>query len=132
MRKKTLVNANIWLLILILHWHKLLLTKEIDNLAWVLSVFVDWFKFDILQIPYTLTPKQTCQFYVCMLHSRFEDVKDEIFDMVHPKDPLRITLQDLIDCGNGDTVVSILIDLNGFWTYENREVSIVNDEPDTS
>ncbi len=67
-----------------------------------------------------------------MLHSRFEDVKDEIFDMVHPKDPLRITLQDLIDCGNGDTVVSILIDLNGFWTYENREVSIVNDEPDTS
>jgi len=52
---------------------------------------------------------------------RFEDVKDEIFDMVRPKDPLRISLQDLIACGQGDTVVSILIDLNGFWTYENRE-----------
>ena len=63
--------------------------------------------------------------------SRFEDVKDEIFDMVRPKDPLRIRLQDLIDCGNGDTVISILIDLNGFWTYENREVSIVNDDADS-
>ena len=52
----------------------------------------------------------------------FEDVKDEIFDMVRPKDPCKITLQDLINCAQGDTVVSILIDLNGFWTYENREV----------
>ena len=26
----------------------------------------------------------------------FEDVKDEIFDMVKPKDPYKITLQDLI------------------------------------
>ena len=42
--------------------------------------------------------------------------------MVRPKDPDKITLQDLINCGQGDTVVSILIDLNGFWTYENREV----------
>ena len=32
--------------------------------------------------------------------------------------------------GQGDTVVSILIDLNGFWTYENREVLVAdtNDE----
>ena len=52
----------------------------------------------------------------------FEDVKDEIFDMVRPKDPYKITLQDLINSAQGDTVVSILIDLNGFWTYENREV----------
>ncbi|KAL7648208.1 UNVERIFIED_CONTAM: hypothetical protein RMT77_000111 [Armadillidium vulgare] len=52
----------------------------------------------------------------------FEDVKDEIFDMVKPSDATKITLQDLIDCGQGDVVVSILIDLNGFWSYENREV----------
>ncbi|KAE8742888.1 hypothetical protein FOCC_FOCC011506 [Frankliniella occidentalis] len=51
----------------------------------------------------------------------FEDVKDEIFDMVKPQDPTKITLQDLLNCGQGDTMVSILIDLNGFWTYENRE-----------
>ena len=59
---------------------------------------------------------------------KFEDVKDEIFDMVRPDDPLRITLKDLIRCGNGDTVVSILVDLNGFWTYENREVLIADPE----
>lgn len=51
----------------------------------------------------------------------FQDVKDEIFDMVKPTDPLKITLEDLINCGKGDTVTSILIDLNDFWTYENRE-----------
>ena len=62
---------------------------------------------------------------------KFEDVKDEIFDMVRPLDPLRITLDDLIRSGNGDTVVSILIDLNGFWTYENREV-LVNDNNEDS
>lgn len=34
-------------------------------------------------------------------------------------------LQDLLNCGQGDTVISILIDLNGFWTYENREAMAV-------
>ena len=63
---------------------------------------------------------------------RFEDVKDEIFDMVRPKDPLRIKLEDLIECGNGDTVVSILIDLNGFWTYENREVLVTDNTEEQS
>ncbi|XP_046355906.1 serine/threonine-protein phosphatase 2A regulatory subunit B'' subunit gamma-like [Haliotis rufescens] len=51
----------------------------------------------------------------------FQDVKDEVFDMVKPANPLALSLQDLINCGKGDTVVSILIDLNDFWTYENRE-----------
>ncbi|XP_063429340.1 serine/threonine-protein phosphatase 2A regulatory subunit B'' subunit gamma-like [Mytilus trossulus] len=58
----------------------------------------------------------------------FQDVKDEIFDMVKPKDPLKLTLQDLIVSGKGDTVVSILTDLNDFWTYENREYLV----PDTA
>lgn len=56
----------------------------------------------------------------------FEDVKDEIFDMIKPADSLKVTLKDLILCGQGDTVVSILIDLNGFWTYENREVLVAD------
>lgn len=47
--------------------------------------------------------------------------------MVKPKDPYKITLQDLVNSCQGDTVVSILIDLNGFWTYENREVLVAND-----
>lgn len=54
----------------------------------------------------------------------FQDVKDEIFDMVNPADPCKITLQDLINSGQGDVVVSILIDLNGFWNYENREINV--------
>jgi len=56
----------------------------------------------------------------------FLDVKDEIFDMVAPADPLKITLTDLVLSGQGDTVVSILTDLNGFWSYENREVLVVD------
>lgn len=56
----------------------------------------------------------------------FEDVKDEIFDMIKPEDSLHVTLRDLVLCGQGDTVVSILIDLNGFWTYENREVLVAD------
>lgn len=61
----------------------------------------------------------------------FEDVKDEIFDMVRPADPYKITLQDSVSCGQGDTMISILIDLNGFWTYENREAMAAdtNDGP---
>ncbi|MBE7326101.1 hypothetical protein IEQ44_15815, partial [Nocardioides sp. Y6] len=47
--------------------------------------------------------------------------------MVKPKDPFKITLQDLVNSCQGDTVSSILIDLNGFWTYENREVLVTND-----
>lgn len=62
----------------------------------------------------------------------FEDMKDEIFDMVKPKDPLKIKLQDLINCSQGDTVVSILTDLNGFWTYENREYLATDQKDDDS
>lgn len=51
----------------------------------------------------------------------FEDIKDEIYDMVKPVDATKITLQDLINCGQGDTMISILIEYHGFWAYENRE-----------
>lgn len=62
----------------------------------------------------------------------FEDVKDEIFDMVKPADPLRLTLADLIKSEQGDTVISILTDLNGFWSYENREVLVVDNSEESS
>lgn len=58
--------------------------------------------------------------------------QDEIFDMVKPKDPYKISLQDLINSSQGDTVTSILIDLNGFWTYENREVLVASDNDSTA
>ncbi|KAK2104088.1 Serine/threonine-protein phosphatase 2A regulatory subunit B'' subunit gamma [Saguinus oedipus] len=58
--------------------------------------------------------------------------RDEIFDMVKPKDPLKISLQDLINSNQGDTVTTILIDLNGFWTYENREALVANDSENSA
>jgi serine/threonine-protein phosphatase 2A regulatory subunit B'' len=51
----------------------------------------------------------------------FEDVKDEIFDMIRPQHPARITLHDLVRSGHGHTAVSILLEWHGFWAYENRE-----------
>lgn len=59
-------------------------------------------------------------------------LQDEIFDMVKPKDPLKISLQDLINSNQGDTVTTILIDLNGFWTYENREALVANDNENSA
>jgi Ca2+-binding EF-hand superfamily protein len=58
---------------------------------------------------------------------RSEDIVNEIFDMVRPKDPDRITLRDLVHCGVGDVVVSILTDMHSFWTYDNREMLIAQD-----
>ena len=46
------------------------------------------------------------------------DVKDEIFDIVQPRDPLRITLKDLVRCSMGGTIVTMLTDLSGFWAYD--------------
>jgi serine/threonine-protein phosphatase 2A regulatory subunit B'' len=58
----------------------------------------------------------------------FEDIRDEIYDMVKPAQPLCITLQDLINSGQGETVVGILTDLSGFWAYENREVLLAENQ----
>ncbi|CAG0924372.1 unnamed protein product, partial [Notodromas monacha] len=44
----------------------------------------------------------------------FSDIKDELFDMIKPQEPDRITLKDLCRSGQGDVLVSVLIDLNGF------------------
>ena len=41
--------------------------------------------------------------------------------MVCPAVSGRITLADLISSKCGHTVISILIDVNGFWKYDNRE-----------
>ncbi|CAM9775186.1 unnamed protein product, partial [Phaeothamnion confervicola] len=41
--------------------------------------------------------------------------------MVKPADFAEITFADLVRSGVGHTVVSMLIDINGFWAYDNRE-----------
>ncbi|GFZ14031.1 similar to tonneau 2 [Actinidia rufa] len=57
-----------------------------------------------------------------------EDVRDEIWDMVKPGDPLRITLADLLTCKQGGTVASMLIDVRGFWAHDNRENLLQEEE----
>lgn len=73
----------------------------------------------------------------------FDDFSNEIFDMVRPATAKRIYIDDLLsrfsirsfaNCffliwssfssGYADTIISILIDLNGFYAYENRESNI--------
>ncbi|KAL8162245.1 hypothetical protein V2J09_013734 [Rumex salicifolius] len=57
-----------------------------------------------------------------------EDVRDEIWDMVKPADPLRISLSDLLGCKQGGTVASMLIDVRGFWAHDNRENLLQEEE----
>ena len=60
-----------------------------------------------------------------------EDIKDEIFDMVKPASQYAITLQDLLNCGIGDIVVSILTDANAFYNYDQREQQL-NQQQDST
>lgn len=57
-----------------------------------------------------------------------EDVRDEIWDMVKPADPLKIALADLLACKQGGTVASMLIDVRGFWAHDNRENLLQEEE----
>lgn len=41
-------------------------------------------------------------------------------------DGLVVQIMYLVCSGHGELVISILIDLNGFWTYENREVLVTD------
>ena len=59
---------------------------------------------------------------------KVDDVKDEIWDMAKPKLPYAITLEDLINCGQGDTIVSMLIDAKAFYEYDQRESGIDPEE----
>jgi len=59
-----------------------------------------------------------------------DDVKDEIFDMAEPRVPGVITMEDLIRCRQGGTVLSMLIDAAAFWRYDNRESYYTVDDDD--
>jgi len=45
----------------------------------------------------------------------------EVFDILACNDPRGPTFADLVKSGQGHVVVSMLIDVTGFWTYDNRE-----------
>ena len=52
----------------------------------------------------------------------FQDICTEIYDIVQPRDPERITCQDLVDCPQADVVITLLTDFSGFVEYETRDV----------
>ena len=49
------------------------------------------------------------------------DVVDEIFDIVKPQNPTHITFDDLTRSKQAHTVILVLVDVNGFLAYDNRE-----------
>ena len=53
-----------------------------------------------------------------------DDVKDELWDMAKPKLPNAITLEDLLNCGVGDVITSMLIDAKAFYEYDQRESAV--------
>lgn len=61
-----------------------------------------------------------------------DDVKDEIFDMVKSSQPGVITLEDLVRCRQGGTVLSMLVDAAAFWRYDNRESLMTPEDDDDS
>lgn len=52
---------------------------------------------------------------------RIEDVKDEIFDMARPVNPSFISFTDLLNSGQGDIIMSLLVDFRAFFDYDQRE-----------
>jgi hypothetical protein len=52
---------------------------------------------------------------------KVDDLKDELWDMAKPAMPYCITLQDLLSCGVGDVIVSMLTDAKAFYDYDQRE-----------
>jgi len=58
------------------------------------------------------------------------DVQDEIFDMVRPKNPTYITLDDLVESKIGGTVLAMLVDAFAFYNYDHREQNLLRADDD--
>lgn len=57
-----------------------------------------------------------------MVYSKMaDDILGEIFDIVHPVHPWKITAQDIIRCKRGYDVFGILVDATELYRYECRE-----------
>ena len=51
------------------------------------------------------------------------DVINEIFDMINPKELRKITLIDLINCDSADIIFDILLYNDGFMNFEIKQSS---------
>jgi len=61
---------------------------------------------------------------------KVDDVKDELWDMAKPKLPYALTLTDLLSCGVGDVIISMLTDAKAFYDYDQRESGETDDFED--
>lgn len=55
---------------------------------------------------------------------KIDDIKDEIWDMIKPKNPNYITLQDVLASSYSDTVLSLLIDAKAFYLHDQKEMQV--------
>ena len=59
---------------------------------------------------------------------KVDDIKDEIWDMIKPKNPNYITLQDVPKSPYGDLVLLMLIDAKEFYLYDQKEFININED----
>jgi serine/threonine-protein phosphatase 2A regulatory subunit B'' len=61
---------------------------------------------------------------------KIDDIKDELWDMIKPKNPNYITLQDVLNSTYSDTVLSLLIDAKAFYLHDQKENQYVDEFED--
>jgi hypothetical protein len=88
-----------------------------------------------------LTPESIMYFYkdVCetLKKTNYEaptpaNMVVEVFDILACNDSRGPTFQELANSGQGHTVISMLLDVNGFWMYDNRESLMQQNASDQS
>ena len=58
---------------------------------------------------------------------RIDDIKDEIWDMIGPKNPNYITLEDVLKSSYSDIVLSLLIDAKAFYQHDQKEQPFIEE-----
>ncbi|MCQ2821128.1 MAG: hypothetical protein MJ252_28035 [archaeon] len=58
---------------------------------------------------------------------RVDDVKDELWDMIEPKNKNYFTLQDVLKSPYSDLVLSLLIDAQAFYMHDQKELPFIDE-----
>jgi hypothetical protein len=112
------------------------LVLAVDNMSHPVALRYFWKVLDFDQSG-LLSPVKIKYFYNAIYESLSptydcptpEHVVIEVLDILGCNNPQGATLKQLVDSKQGHLVVSMLLDVNGFWRYDNRE-SLVGEEED--
>ena len=71
--------------------------------------------------------------YNCLKSLNYEapslhNIVIEIYDILSSNHPDGPTYQEFVDSGQGHTVITMLLDVHGFWSYDNRETIIAQQQ----